>query len=72
QPRPDNALNQRGQQLIGQRFTLTQALENGRGQITVGDSVWPVVASSDLPAGTVVEVVALDGIRLRVQASRTQ
>ncbi|KAB1485732.1 NfeD family protein [Cronobacter sakazakii] len=72
QPRPDNALNQRGQQLIGQRFTLTQALENGRGQITVGDGVWPVVASSDLPAGTVVEVVALDGIRLRVQASRTQ
>lgn len=72
QPRPDNALNQRGQQLIGQRFTLTQALENGRGQITVGDSAWPVVASSDLPAGTVVEVVALDGIRLRVQASRTQ
>ncbi|ELQ6241981.1 NfeD family protein [Cronobacter sakazakii] len=72
QPRPDNALNQRGQQLIGQRFTLTQALENGRGQINVGDSVWPVVASSDLPAGTVVEVVALDGIRLRVQASRTQ
>ncbi|EOU1266573.1 NfeD family protein [Cronobacter sakazakii] len=72
QPRPDNALNQRGQQLIGQRFTLTQALENGCGQITVGDSVWPVVASSDLPAGTVVEVVALDGIRLRVQASRTQ
>ncbi|EPW7975643.1 NfeD family protein [Cronobacter turicensis] len=72
QPRPDNALNQRGQQLIGQRFTLTQALENGRGQITVGDSVWPVTASSDLPAGTVVEVVALDGIRLRIQASRTQ
>lgn len=72
QPRPDNALNQRGQQLVGQRFTLTQALENGRGQINVGDSVWPVVASSDLPAGTVVEVVALDGIRLRVQASRTQ
>ncbi|ELQ5980901.1 NfeD family protein [Cronobacter sakazakii] len=72
QPRPDNALNQRGQQLIGQRFTLTQSLENGRGHITVGDSVWPVVASSDLPAGTVVEVVALDGIRLRVQASRTQ
>ncbi len=25
-PRPDNALNQRGNQLVGQRFTLTQAL----------------------------------------------
>ncbi|EPE1850978.1 NfeD family protein [Cronobacter dublinensis] len=70
-PRPDNALNQRGNQLVGQRFTLTQALINGRGQLTVGDSVWPVIADSDLPAGTPVEVVAIDGIRLRVQARQT-
>ncbi|MDI7384950.1 NfeD family protein [Cronobacter dublinensis] len=70
-PRPDNALNQRGNQLVGQRFTLTQALINGRGQLTVGDSVWPVIADSDLPAGTAVEVVAIDGIRLRVQARQT-
>ncbi|ALB61979.1 Putative activity regulator of membrane protease YbbK [Cronobacter condimenti 1330] len=71
QPRPDNALNQRGQQLLGLRFTLEQALVNGRGQIHVGDSVWPVFADRDLPAGTIVEVVAIDGIRLRVQASET-
>ncbi|ELY2795912.1 NfeD family protein [Cronobacter dublinensis] len=70
-PRPDNSLNQRGNQLVGQRFTLTQALINGRGQLTVGDSVWPVIADSDLPAGTAVEVVAIDGIRLRVQARQT-
>jgi len=70
-PRPDNALNQRGNQLVGQRFTLTQVLINGRGQLTVGDSVWPVIADSDLPAGTAVEVVAIDGIRLRVQARQT-
>ncbi|EPH6764352.1 NfeD family protein [Cronobacter dublinensis] len=70
-PRPDNALNQRGNQLVGQRFTLTQALINGRGQLTVGDSVWPVIADSDLPAGTAVEVVAIDGIRLRVQTRQT-
>ncbi|WP_105634801.1 NfeD family protein [Cronobacter dublinensis] len=70
-PRPDNALNQRGNQLVGQRFTLTQALINGRGQLTVGDSVWPVIADSDLPAGTAVEVVAIDGIRLRIQARQT-
>ncbi|ELY6212592.1 NfeD family protein [Cronobacter dublinensis] len=70
-PRPDNALNQRGNQLVGQRFTLTQALINGRGQLTVGDSVWPVIADSDLPAGTAVEVVAIDGLRLRVQARQT-
>ncbi|WP_336293605.1 NfeD family protein [Cronobacter dublinensis] len=70
-PRPDNVLNQRGNQLVGHRFTLTQALINGRGQLTVGDSVWPVIADSDLPAGTAVEVVAIDGIRLRVQARQT-
>lgn len=63
----DSRLNQRGQQLVGSRFTLDAALVNGRGHMRVGDSSWPVSADSDLPAGTVVEVVAVDGITLRVR-----
>ncbi len=64
----DAALNQRGRQLLGKRFTLEAALVNGRGHVRVGDSSWPVVADEDLLAGTRVEVVAIEGITLRVKA----
>jgi len=64
----DSHLNQRGQQLVGMRFTLDSALYNGRGHMRVGDSSWPVSADDDLPAGTHVEVIAVEGIVLRVRA----
>lgn len=63
----DSQLNQRGQQLVGQRFTLDNALVNGRGQVRVGDSAWPVIADDDFPAGSKVEVIAVEGITLRVR-----
>ncbi|WP_312925374.1 NfeD family protein [Atlantibacter hermannii] len=69
QPRADAALNQRGQQLIGQRFILDAPLVNGRGHMRVGDGTWPIVASEELPAGTRVEVIAVEGIMLRVRPS---
>ncbi|HEM8662372.1 TPA: NfeD family protein [Klebsiella aerogenes] len=65
----DAQLNQRGQQLVGRRFTLDNALENGRGHVRVGDSSWPVIADEDLAAGCKVEVVAVEGITLRVRAA---
>lgn len=65
----DAQLNQRGQQLVGRRFTLDSALENGRGHVRVGDSSWPVLADEDLAAGSKVEVVAVEGITLRVRAA---
>lgn len=61
------ALNQRGQQLIGQRFTLDAPLVNARGHLRVGDSSWPVRADEDLAAGTRVEVIAVEGITLWVK-----
>lgn len=71
QQRPADAqLNQRGQQLVGRRFTLDNALENGRGHVRVGDSSWPVIADEDLAAGSKVEVVAVEGITLRVRTIR--
>ncbi|EPT4465461.1 NfeD family protein [Klebsiella aerogenes] len=70
QQRPADAqLNQRGQQLVGRRFTLDNALENGRGHVRVGDSSWPVIADEDLAAGSKVEVVAVEGITLRIRAA---
>lgn len=64
----DAHLNQRGQQIVGRRFTLDTTLVNGRGHMRVGDSSWPVVADEDLAAGTQVEVMAVEGITLRVKA----
>ncbi|MGR6929513.1 NfeD family protein [Klebsiella aerogenes] len=63
----DAQLNQRGQQLLGRRFTLDSALENGRGHVRVGDSSWPVLADEDLAAGSKVEVVAVEGITLHIR-----
>ena len=65
----DSHLNQRGQQLLGQRFTLDATLVNGRGHMRVGDSTWPVQADNDLPAGSHVEVIAVEGIVLRIKLS---
>lgn len=69
QPAQTEVLNQRGQQLIGRRLRLESALVNGRGNIRIGDSSWPVAADTDLPADSEVIVVAVDGILLKIRAS---
>lgn len=66
----DRNLNQRGKQLVGRRFTLESALVDGHGHIRIGDGTWPVIADEDYPAGTQVEVVAVEGITLRVRSPR--
>lgn len=63
----DAQLNQRGLQLIGRRLTLDTPLVNGRGHVRVGDSSWPVIADEDFAAGSKVEVVAVEGITLRIR-----
>lgn len=67
-PPQTEVLNQRGQQLVGRQLRLDSALVNGRGNIRIADSSWPVVSDSDLPAGSEVIVVAVDGILLRIRA----
>ncbi|MGM3161270.1 NfeD family protein [Dickeya undicola] len=64
---PPVVLNQRGQQLIGLHTTLTEPLVNGFGRVSIGDSSWRVQAEQDLPAGTVVEIIAVESITLRVR-----
>jgi membrane protein implicated in regulation of membrane protease activity len=51
--------------LVGRELQLVQAIENGIGQARFGDSIWRVTGP-DLPAGTLVEVTALDGATLVV------
>jgi membrane protein implicated in regulation of membrane protease activity len=64
----DERLNRRAEQLIGQRYPLIEPIVNGRGKARVGDGQW-LVSGPDLPAGAVVEVVAVDGTTLQVRAT---
>lgn len=50
---------------IGRTAILTTALQAGRGEIELGDSVWPV-SGPDQPAGTEVIITGGDGVILTV------
>jgi hypothetical protein len=65
QPRDVNLGTQR---FVGQRGALSTAISNGRGEIRLGDTVWPV-AGPDLPAGTSVVVTGSDGVTLTVRVA---
>jgi inner membrane protein len=70
-------LNQRGQQYIGRIATLEEGMINRQGKLRLGDSVWKAEGDGDYPAGSRVEVVAVDGVIMRVRllespAERTQ
>ena len=59
-------LNRRAAQNIGLVAPLEQAIVAGRGRIKLGDAFW-TVEGPDLPAGTPVRVIAVDGMVLKVQ-----
>jgi membrane protein implicated in regulation of membrane protease activity len=59
-------LNQRANTLVGHIAPLDQAIVNGRGRVQIADAFW-VVEGADLPVGTPVRVVAVDGMTLKVQ-----
>lgn len=61
-------LNRRAEQMIGHRYVLIEAIVNGRGKAGVGDGQW-LVSGPDLPVGSTVEVVAVDGVMLKVRAA---
>ena len=64
----DERLNRRGEQMIGQRYVLVEPIVNGRGKARVGDGQW-LVSGPDLPLGSTVEVVAVEGTTLQVRAA---
>jgi inner membrane protein len=69
-PRPSDqpTLNRRGDAYLGRRLTLSEAIVNGHGRVRMDDTQWRI-AGPDLPSGTQVEVVAVDGATLRVKAT---
>lgn len=59
-------LNVRGAQNVGRILTLDAPIVNGVGRVRVDDTLWKVIGP-DLPAGTRVEVIGVEGTALRVR-----
>lgn len=64
------ALNRRAEQYLGWTVTVAGDFVEGRGNVRVGDSLWPARAAdgSDHPSGTAVVITAVDGTLLTVEA----
>ncbi|WP_293716161.1 MULTISPECIES: NfeD family protein [unclassified Stenotrophomonas] len=65
-PSDQPLLNRRAEQLVGRVLELEQAIIDGTGRAKADDALW-VVSGPDLPSGSRVRVVAVDGMTLKVQ-----
>lgn len=61
-------LNQRAESYVGRTFVVAEAIENGRGKVHVGDTLWQA-AGADFTVGTSVKVVSVAGTVLSVEAA---
>jgi len=59
-------LNRRAEQLVGTVTVLDQPIVGERGRIRIDDAFW-AVEGPDLPVGTRVRVIAVNGMTLKVQ-----
>lgn len=59
-------LNVRGQQYVGRSLVVEQAIQNGRGKVRLGDSLWSV-EGPDTPVGSSVTVTGVRGTVLVVE-----
>jgi len=60
-------INRRGEQYVGRHFTLTKDIVNGIGELHVDDTRWKITCDHDLPAGSKVKVLTVEGTSLRVE-----
>jgi membrane protein implicated in regulation of membrane protease activity len=67
----DPLLNDRGGRLVGETVTVVSAIENGRGSVRVGDSVW-LARGEDADVGAQVRVTGADGACLLVERVGTR
>lgn len=63
-----STLNRRGSEYIGRTLTLSEPVQNGVGQVKVGETIWKVVSNADYAAGAQVKVTGVEGTSLRVEA----
>ncbi len=64
-------LNRRGEQLVGRTATLIEPITNGQGRVRFDDTTWRI-SGPDLPGGTHVKVVGVEGGRLKVTAAGSE
>jgi membrane protein implicated in regulation of membrane protease activity len=62
----DPLLNDRAARLIGETLVLVAPIENGRGRVKVGDSVW-TCKGADAAEGSRVRVIGAEGQCLKVE-----
>ncbi|WP_375197305.1 NfeD family protein [Sphingobium sp.] len=62
----DPLLNDRTARLVGEVVTVVEAIDNGRGRVKVGDSVWSC-RGPDAPVGTRVRVTGAEASVLKVE-----
>ena len=55
------------QRLIGKVFIVSEAIQNGKGKVTVGDTVWLARSKRKIAKGAEVVVVDVDGTQLLVE-----
>ena len=67
-PSDQPALNRRTVALIGRVVPLERAIVDGHGRVQIADAFW-TGEGPDMPAGTQVRVVAVDGMSLKVQSA---
>ncbi len=58
-------LNQRGMSYVGRRYTLVEPIVDGYGKLHVDDTSWKI-SGENLPAGTHVKIIGVEGTVLRV------
>ena len=63
----DDAMNDRGRQLVGAKGIAAGVFENGVGRVRLGDSEWRGASSDAIGAGDAVEVLAVEGATLTVR-----
>ncbi|KRG47442.1 NfeD family protein [Stenotrophomonas beteli] len=65
-PSDQPLLNRRAEQLVGRVVPLQQGIAGGQGKVSIDDAYWQV-SGPDLPAGTRVRVLAVQGSTLQVE-----
>ncbi len=68
EPADNPHLNRRQYGYVGRSFTLGQPIVNGRGKLTIEDTVWQI-EGPDMAAGTRVKVTAVSDMTLVVEGN---
>ena len=68
-PSDHPGLNQRGANYVGQSYVLDDSIQNGVGKLVIDDTSWRVTGD-DMPKGTKVKVVGMEGSSLKIEKDK--